>query len=570
MEPSLELPLGVLPPGDEPLDARRLARWTWTLVLLGLAARVVRYLLVFPLWDDEAFLNVNLLDRGYAGLLEPLAHHQVAPVLFLWTQLSVVKLLGFTEQTLRLIPFLCSVGGLLLFWHVATLALRGTARLLAVGIFAVGYPLVRYSCEAKPYGCDMFVSLVLFALAIHWWRNRRRAWLVALTAVVPVALLFSYPAVFTAGGISLAVALVLWREGKGESLIFANAKIGTVPGWSDWAWWAAYCAAMVGGFALVYFLSTGPQSAAELAWMRDYWKEIFPPLGNPWGMVKWLVVIHTGELLQYPVGGSRGASTLTTIACAVALVFLCRRRQYAVVAFCVAPALPNMIAALMWRYPYGGSVRFVLYLAPMVCLLAGLGAAVALVRRDASGKVRSRPAVVTLSALLAIVAAGSILRDFLHPYRTAYVRGERDFARWFWPVAEDDAEVVFWDLDVPEGADSPVCSAAGAALYRCNRQIYSPRLARGESAQWDRLSAARPLACVRWTTSTTPGDDAAFARWLDAMQARYKLIAHNRYRIPMRHKNPKLDFVNTVDAYEFAPKAAGASGEAVPLDADAP
>jgi len=532
-----ESPLGVVDPQAEPLNPRQLARWTCALVLLGLAARVIRYLLVFPIWQDEAYLCANLIGRDYAGLLEPLAHHQVAPVLFLWTQKAAVDLLGFSEWSLRLVPLLASVAGLLLFWHVAAIVLRGTARLLAVGIFAVGYPLVRYACEAKPYGCDMLASLVLLALAVHWWRGRRAAWLVALAAAVPVALGLSYASVFTAGGISLAVALALWQQGPRR----------------QWAGWAVYNLAMCGGFAAVYHFSTGPQSAAELAWMRDYWKDVFPPLGSVGGMIRWLVVVHTSELLQYPVGGARGASTLTTLCCAVALVWLWRRGQWVLVALCAAPLLPNFAAALLWRYPYGGSVRFVLYLAPMVCLLAGLGAAVILVRRDASGRVRGCRAVLLVCGLLALVAVGSIGRDFAYPYRTRDVLRVRDFARWFWFTQEYDAEVISWETDVPEGAGSPVLGSPCAAIYVCNREIYSPRRRRGEPARPARVTAARPLRCVRWSASNVPSDDEAFGAWLAEMQSRYALAAHNRYAFPMHYKDRDLDYTATLDLYEFVP-----------------
>ena len=82
---------------------------------LGIAARCMRMALRLPLWPDEAFLSASLIDRGYAGLLEPLEYHQVAPFLFMWVQLTFVKLVGFTEFALRMFPFLCGIGSLFLF-----------------------------------------------------------------------------------------------------------------------------------------------------------------------------------------------------------------------------------------------------------------------------------------------------------------------------------------------------------------------------------------------------------------------------------------------------------------------
>jgi len=539
----LFLPIGVVPADDEPLSARRLSQLTWCLVWLGLAARVIRYLLDFPLWHDETFLCANLLNRGYAELLDPLAHHQVAPVLFLWIQATVIRLLGFSEYTLRLFPLICSVAGLFLFRHVASRLLRGTALLLAVGVFAVGYPLVRYACEAKPYGCDMFASLVLVALVVEWYVTRSPRWLWALTACVPLTLGLSYPTVFTAAGVSVAVAFVLWRERR-----------------SGWVAWLCYNVALAAGFAAVYYLSVGPQSAAELAWMRDYWKDIFPPRDSAVGLAQWFVVAHTSELLQYPVGGARGASTFTTICCAAAVVVLWRRRQWRLILLCLAPLVPNLVAALLWRYPYGGSVRFVLYMAPAVCLLAGLGAASLVVWRNRRGVVSGRTTLLILFVLLAAVAVGSIARDFARPYRTRDVLTHRDFARWFWPNKEYDAEVACWDADVPEGRSSPPAQLASATLYLCNRQVYSPHRAAGRPVAWSRISATHPLRVVRYSASHAAEPEPAFDRWLTELAARYDLINHHRHAFPLHYKDRDLLGYDFLDVYEFAPKGQSPTG----------
>ena len=184
---------------------------------VAVAIRLIRYLLRFPLWGDEAMLAMNFLDRDYAGLMRPLAFHQVAPLLFLWIELTAVKLLGFNEWALRLFPLLCGLASLFLFHRLARLLLRGTARVLAVAIFAVTYSGIRYSAEVKPYGVDLMVSTLLLLLAVRWWRQPDQTrWLWALAAVVPLAVGFSYPAVFIGGGVSLALAAVLlgtrsWR-----------------------------------------------------------------------------------------------------------------------------------------------------------------------------------------------------------------------------------------------------------------------------------------------------------------------------------------------------------------------
>src|SRR2546428_764329 len=95
-------PLDVPLPDCSPQWQRRLAQVTWAFVALGVISRVWRYALRFPLWGDECYVAVNFLERGYLDLLRPLDYGQVCPLLFLWIELSVVKLCGFTEWSLRL------------------------------------------------------------------------------------------------------------------------------------------------------------------------------------------------------------------------------------------------------------------------------------------------------------------------------------------------------------------------------------------------------------------------------------------------------------------------------------
>ena len=64
-------------------------------------------------------LSYSLIDRDYLGLLQPLEYHQMAPSLFLWVQLTFVKLFGFNEYSLRLFSFVAGIAAVFLFYHLA-------------------------------------------------------------------------------------------------------------------------------------------------------------------------------------------------------------------------------------------------------------------------------------------------------------------------------------------------------------------------------------------------------------------------------------------------------------------
>ena len=288
-------PLDPFPAATAMFGADRLAQIAWAFVGLGIVIRMIRFLLNFPLWPDEAYLAHNYLDRGYLELLRPLDYGQVAPLLYLWVQKTVVAICGFSEYSLRLYAFLGSIASLLVFRHLAGRLLPGIARLLAIGIFAVAYPLIRYAAEAKPYGSDMLVTLLLLALLIEWrLASRRTRWFWALAVAMPLAVLLSYPAMFVVPAISLAMLIELFRSGGAP---------GTL-GRRQWLAWLGVNVATAGGLALLFFASAHAQIATAGPDMQTGWEQAFPPLHSAKQMALFLLESHTGEALAYPAGGA--------------------------------------------------------------------------------------------------------------------------------------------------------------------------------------------------------------------------------------------------------------------------
>ena len=353
-------PLDPFPAATEMFGADRLARIAWAFVGLGIAIRTIRFLLDFPLWPDEAYLAHNYLDRGYLDLLRALDYGQVAPLLYLWIQKTVVAICGFSEYSLRLYAFLGSIASLLLFRHLAGRLLQGVARLMAIGTFAVAYPLIRYSAEAKPYGSDMLVTLLLLVLLIEWRLERQKTrWLWALAVAMPVAVLLSYPAMFVVPAVSLAMLIELLRSGTRR----------------QWLAWLGVNVAAAGGVALLFFASARAQLEAAGPDMRTGWEQAFPPLHSARQMALFLLESHTSEAFSYPAGGARGASSLTTLCWLTALVLLLRGRRFWLATLFTVPLALNFTAAALHAYPYAGHSRVMLYMAPIFCLLTGLGGA---------------------------------------------------------------------------------------------------------------------------------------------------------------------------------------------------
>ncbi len=521
--------------GDRELANRRVERVIWAFVGLGVLLRIGRYAMDYPLWWDEAFVAVNFIRRDYLALLRPLDYGQVCPVLFLWAELTVVKLLGFTEWSLRLFPLVCAILSVVLFRRMAGSVVRGVPLLLAVAIFAVAYHPIRHAADVKPYASDLLAALALLTLAFEWWREPERAgrmW--ALAAVAPIAVALSHPAVFVAGGIALGLFPSV-----------ARARRRTV-----WIAYATFGLSTVGVFVALYFAFTRAQSNSTLAGMQAQWVAAFPPLGDPVKLAGWLATVHTGSMFAYPCGGERGGSALTLLLFAVGAVALWIGRRKGILLICLAPFGLTLIAAAIKRYPYGGvahgsPARVMQYLAPSICLLAGLGSATVLgYFRGPRVRRWGLPGV-----LLGLAAVGvlPLVAEARHPFRAIHAQRAREFARQFWPEFDRGAELIClrWDLGV--GAwDS---TNLNVAVYLCNQMIYAPHRRQGWEARWQSVSEDRPLRCV--VSLEDPGGGSV-AGWLDAMKQNYRLSRWRRIDVDMGGTvaNPRIEqyFV-----YEFVP-----------------
>ena len=98
-------------------------------------------------------------------------------------------------------------------------------------------------------------------------------------------------------------------------------------------------------------------------------------IDSPLGLVGWFLSTHTGRTFGYPLGAANGGSLLTVVLFVVGIKGLLELRRRTVLAMLLLPFVLMLGAAVLQRYPYGGSGRISQHLAPAICLLAGLGLA---------------------------------------------------------------------------------------------------------------------------------------------------------------------------------------------------
>jgi hypothetical protein len=526
---------------DERAAARRVARITWAFVGLGAALRIARYATGQPLWGDEAYLAASLIERDFASLLQPLEYHQVAPPLFLAGELAVVKALGFSEWTLRLLPLVLGILTLPFAVIVGRLAIGPKAGAIAAAAIAVSFYPIRFATEVKPYSGDLAVALGLLALAVAWYRgvgNWPARWLWVLAGSLPLALGLSYPSVFVAGAIAAWLTGLWWRRRRdGGAVVVVLASLVVSFG---------------GLLALAVRGNTSTAGDGTFA----YWAGAFPPRDSLVRLVVWLAEVHTSHGFAYPIGGARGASVLTTILVVAGGWMLWKRGERPIVALLGLPFAVGLAGAVLGRYPYGGSTRTMQYVAPSILLLAA--AAIAW-RIEVRGPRLSRLTFGTLAAIGLTTTAMDVAR----PYKFREDAQSRAFARRFWAEESRGAEILCPRLDLGLRLGDPKQWDTGrSAVYLCHQAAMLSRRREGQAPNWPAVGEGRPLRCVFYNVGEN--DEAAVADWLAAMQrAGFEPRDHRqRIGVPL-HVVGGLDYEDRYDVYDLVPRGGEAEVKAL-------
>jgi len=339
----------------------------FVVIALGALLRISNWLGNRSLWFDEVAYALNVASRSYTQLLRPLDFDQVAPFLFSWAQRAMTQLFGVNEYALRLVPLLSSIALLvLLWWSVQRTFGLDTALVATIGA-ALSLRLLQYSTEAKVYGVDACITVILLVLALGVLRDPERAarwWSLALGGAI--AVLASIPAVLVLGGV--VAALILSPRVRGSrawrSRILASAVL-----------WALL-------FAALYITVYRPTAAGH-AYQQAYWAPTLLVPGAPHLATR--VMRFAGIVLVSPFG--REAPRVIIALCyavtfGVGLLAIARRRDgLELLALLLVPLLAMALASASGLYPVGS--RLLLSATPLTVIVdaAALGFLISLAGR---------------------------------------------------------------------------------------------------------------------------------------------------------------------------------------------
>ncbi len=58
----------------------------YSITLLGISLAIYQFFYNRSLWNDEAALALNIIDKSFSQLLQPLDYKQVAPIAYLFVE----------------------------------------------------------------------------------------------------------------------------------------------------------------------------------------------------------------------------------------------------------------------------------------------------------------------------------------------------------------------------------------------------------------------------------------------------------------------------------------------------
>lgn len=367
----------------------------------GAILRTIQYAAQGSMWLDELAIAVNVAGRDLGALLlRPLAESQVAPPGFLALEKLGGALLGHREAGLRLVPWLCSLPALPLFWRVGARFVHGAELLAGLLVFAASPALVWYAGNAKQYSGDVTVTLLLLLLALRFVEGRSGPREAALAgAGGGLAILVSQPAVLVAFGLCVVLG---WTRLRARQSLGPVLTLG--------AGWAAGAAIVTAAGILVVPPATLDHMHG--AWTRDFFP-LFPPETRTLYWLPLRLYWILGHVLIYVVPKSPAEIGFVLVFCALGLVgagALVARRSAAAAILAVPPVMA-VLASVVQLLPV--SKRISLFVAPTLLVMAMVGAA------EIRARLPSRTRVVSAFAVLALFAlpATAVVLLAPPPYR---------------------------------------------------------------------------------------------------------------------------------------------------------
>jgi uncharacterized membrane protein len=176
-------------------------------IFLGVLLRLKGLLLNPSMCHDECALAWNVKFKSYGDFFGILRFLQMAPPFFMVMTKVLTKIFGFSDISLRILPFLAGAASLFAFYFLAKKTLKNKFVILwAFFFFAINQRLINYSFEFKPYGFDVLFTIICLLFFINLdLKNLSIKKSVLYGALLSIVPWFSFVSVFVIAGGSINI-----------------------------------------------------------------------------------------------------------------------------------------------------------------------------------------------------------------------------------------------------------------------------------------------------------------------------------------------------------------------------
>ena len=313
------------------------------------------------LWLDEAWVANSTLEKSFIETLYYPAWLQTSPPGFLilvrWTN----RLLGLSNASLRVVPFVSGVAALICMAHLSFRLLSPLAATWGVALFSFAPLSIYYSHTLKQYSLELTCSTVLLAAVWSYLSQPSSGKYCLLLVLVCASLLTAYGIFFFLPGLLVLLSPYFRDNEKQLSHESATSR-----------WWVILGTAFVTA-SVLFLVVIRPNRSDDLKlfWMRPRLHDTYRLLRYGYNRVE--VMIQTPfsvQLLTLPL-----LVRFVLISSALAIFFgiilslgACRRRRFLVL-MCGCPCLVALCLDLLNLYPVAD--KFILILLPCVILPLG-------------------------------------------------------------------------------------------------------------------------------------------------------------------------------------------------------
>lgn len=326
------------------------------ILLAGGILALIQFLSGRSVWMDEAKLAMNIIERSYLELLEPLHSVQVAPIGYLWVQRALFDLFGPHDWVFRLVPLgMYFLGSIALYKVLFMQHIREHVILVMASLFAFCQPLIYYASEIKQYGIDVTLGIVLMYVILKVYKTKTQK-IIALSLAGMLAITLSNVAVII---LTIAGSYAWFRSYK------KTGNIGNELVYPIFLWLVT--------FGLYYgaFIHNHPTRE----FMADYWQSFaYMPL-QPFS--EEFLTFWT-QTYQFIFGKILGANPKIPLlhhlfagACFVGVFTLVKYKKWGHLYLLLGPFFIHIALSALQIYPF--VMRVALYLQPFFALLCAIG-----------------------------------------------------------------------------------------------------------------------------------------------------------------------------------------------------